>query len=32
MASDRIRATMTYVMWREENLCNASVLQRVRLF
>jgi hypothetical protein len=31
MIQDHISATITYVMWREENLRNVSVLQRVHL-
>jgi hypothetical protein len=31
MTSDRISATTTYVMQREEHLWNVSVLQRVHL-
>jgi hypothetical protein len=29
MISDHISATMTYMIWREERLCDASVLQTV---
>jgi hypothetical protein len=32
MTSDRISATTTYVMRREEHLWNVSVLQRIHLF
>jgi hypothetical protein len=32
MNSGRISTTMSYVMWREKNLWNISVLQRVHLF
>jgi hypothetical protein len=31
MSSDRISATITYLVWREEHLLNVSVLQRVHL-
>jgi hypothetical protein len=32
MDSGHISATVAYVMWREEHLCNASVLQMAHLF
>jgi hypothetical protein len=31
MTSDYTNATMPYMMWHEENLCNVSILQRVHL-
>jgi hypothetical protein len=32
MASDHIRAAMTYVMWRVKDVWNVSVLPRVNIF
>jgi hypothetical protein len=31
MVLDQISLTMTYMMWREERLCNVSVLQGVHV-